>query len=117
MTPVCLRRLDENCRDPIGRHWQNRLMAKLTPAEIKIALAAVPAWEKKGLVLRREFKFADFVAAMKFVNAVARAAEKAGHHPDIDIRWNRVTLALSTHDEGGLTGRDFALARKIDPLA
>jgi len=92
-------------------------MAKLTSSEIKIALAGTPAWGRKGGAIRREFKFADFVAAMKFVNAVARAAEKANHHPDIDIRWNKVTLALSTHDEGGLTERDFALARKVDQLA
>ena len=54
---------------------------------------------------------------MKFVNAVAAAAESAQHHPDIDIRWNKVTLALSTHDAGGLTEKDFALARHCDTLA
>ena len=53
---------------------------------------------------------------MKFVNAVAKAAEKACHHPDIDIRWNKVTLALTTHDAGGLTEKDFDLARKFDRI-
>jgi 4a-hydroxytetrahydrobiopterin dehydratase len=54
---------------------------------------------------------------MKFVNQVAKAAEKANHHPDIDIRWNTVTLVLATHSEGGLTRKDFDLARKIDGMA
>jgi 4a-hydroxytetrahydrobiopterin dehydratase len=59
---------------------------------------------------------ADFVQAMAFVNQVAGAAEAAGHHPDIDIRWNKVTLALSSHAEGGLTERDFQLAARIQEL-
>lgn len=92
-------------------------MSKLTPAQIKAALPAVPHWRRKGAILSRTFEFADFVVAMKFVNVVARAAEKAGHHPDIDIRWNKVTLALTTHDAGGLTEKDFALAAKADQLA
>jgi 4a-hydroxytetrahydrobiopterin dehydratase len=92
-------------------------MAKLSPSEIKESLADTAHWRKKGSAIQREFKFKDFVAAMKFVNAVARAAEKANHHPDIDIRWNRVLLVLSTHDAGGLTERDFALARTLNRLA
>ena len=92
-------------------------MAKLTPKEIKAALPLVSQWQKKGSLIRRTFVFKDFPAAMKFVNAVARLAEKAGHHPDIDIRWNKVTLALTTHDEGGLTEKDFALGKKFDALA
>ncbi|MFN0069137.1 MAG: 4a-hydroxytetrahydrobiopterin dehydratase [Limisphaerales bacterium] len=89
-----------------------------TPARpaLKAALAALPAWTRKGSVIRRTFEFADFVAAMKFVNAVARAAERANHHPDISINWNRVTLALTTHDAGGLTAKDFALAAQCDRL-
>ena len=59
----------------------------------------------------------DFPEAMKFVNAVAEIAEQAQHHPDIDIRWNKVTLALTTHDAGGLTEKDFALARACDELS
>ena len=92
-------------------------MAKLTPTQIKKALPSVPAWKKQGKLIRRIFKFKDFAAAMKFVNAVARLAEKADHHPDIDIRWNKVTLALTTHSEGGLTGNDFKVARQIDQKA
>jgi 4a-hydroxytetrahydrobiopterin dehydratase len=89
-------------------------MAKLTPAEIRRALKDVPGWKSKGAVLRRTYQFKDFVAAMRFVERVARLAEKAWHHPDIDIRWNRVELALTTHDEGGLTEKDFALAKRFD---
>lgn len=92
-------------------------MAKLTSAQIKAALPTVPNWRRKASVISRTFEFKDFVVAMKFVNAVAKAAEKAWHHPDIDIRWNKVTLALTTHDAGGLTEKDFALATKFDGLA
>lgn len=92
-------------------------MSKLTPVQIKAAQPAVPQWRRKAAVISRTFEFKDFVVAMKFVNAVARTAERAWHHPDIDIRWNKVTLALTTHDAGGLTEKDFALAAKFDGLA
>lgn len=92
-------------------------MKKLNTAELRAALRTVPDWARKKSALVRTFTFAGFPAAMKFVNAVARAAEKAEHHPDIDIRWNKVTLSLTTHDAGGLTTKDFALAVRIDPLA
>lgn len=92
-------------------------MTKLTSAEIKASLPTVPLWRRKASVISRTFEFVDFVVAMKFVNAVARTAEKAWHHPDVDIRWNKVTLALTTHDAGGLTEKDFALAAKFDQLA
>ncbi len=92
-------------------------MSKLSSAQIKAALPSVPKWRRKASVISRTFEFADFVVAMKFVNAVARAAEKACHHPDIDVRWNKVTLALTTHDAGGLTEKDFVLAAKCDKLA
>jgi 4a-hydroxytetrahydrobiopterin dehydratase len=74
-------------------------------------------WQRNGEIISRTFQFKDFPAAMKFVNAVALVAEQVQHHPDIDIRWNKVTLALTTHDSGGLTEKDFALARKCDSLA
>ena len=89
-------------------------MQKLTAAETRTALAAVPAWSLSDQAIVRTYAFKDFLAAMKFVNAVAGLAEQAGHHPDIDIRWNRVTLVLTTHDAGGLTEKDFDLARKCD---
>lgn len=92
-------------------------MPKLQAAELRVALKTVPAWRKEGAALVRTFQFPDFAAAMKFVNAVARAAERADHHPDLTIRWNKVTLTLNTHSAGGLTKRDFALAKQCDGLA
>jgi 4a-hydroxytetrahydrobiopterin dehydratase len=74
------------------------------------------AWERQGDQLETTVKVADFSAALAFVNAVGAAAEAANHHPDIDIRWNTVTLVLSTHDAGGLTVLDLALATAIDRL-
>ncbi|MGN6552887.1 MAG: 4a-hydroxytetrahydrobiopterin dehydratase [Verrucomicrobiota bacterium] len=91
-------------------------MEKLNPTQIKQALATVPDWTKKGQAITRTFEFKDFPAAIKFVTAVARLAEKAWHHPDIDIRWNKVSLTLTTHDAGGLTAKDFELANKFDGL-
>ena len=92
-------------------------MPKLSPAATRAALAAVPGWTKRGAVIRRTYAFADFVAAIRFVSLVAKAAEKAAHHPDIDIRWSKVTLALTTHDAGGLTAKDFTLSARCDALA
>jgi 4a-hydroxytetrahydrobiopterin dehydratase len=73
-----------------------------------------PEWELEGEQIRRTFRFADFKEAMGFVTRVSLAAEVADHHPDIDIRWNKVTLTLSTHSEGALTDRDITLASEID---
>jgi 4a-hydroxytetrahydrobiopterin dehydratase len=92
-------------------------MSKLTAVEIKTALATVPEWKPQGDMISRTYSFKDFPAAIKFVNAVAGLAERAWHHPDIDIRWNKVTLTLTTHDAGGLTEKDFDLARKFDALS
>jgi len=91
-------------------------MEKLTAAQIKSALAAAPEWKQKGATISRTFQFKDFPAAIQFVNTVAEIAERAWHHPDIDIRWNKVTLTLTTHDASGLTEKDFALAQKFDRL-
>lgn len=89
----------------------------LSEPQILVALAALPDWQRQGNVIARTFGFKDFLAAMEFTNAVASLAEQAQHHPDIDVRWNQVTLALSTHDAGRLTEKDFALARQCDALA
>jgi 4a-hydroxytetrahydrobiopterin dehydratase len=91
-------------------------MTILTPAQIETALRGVPHWSQQGRSVARTFHFKDFTAAIAFVNKVATLADEAGHHPDIDIRWNKVTLTLSTHDAGGLTERDFSLAASIDAL-
>ena len=87
---------------------------KLDEAKIETAVAALPNWSRDGQIIARTYEFKDFLAAMKFVNAVAVLAEQAQHHPDIDVRWNKVTLAFTTHDAGGLTEKDFALARACD---
>jgi 4a-hydroxytetrahydrobiopterin dehydratase len=89
---------------------------KFNEAEILPALATIPDWKLQDATISRTFQFKDFPAAMKFVDVVGRLAEEEWHHPDIDIRWNKVTLALTTHDAGGLTEKDFALAKKIDGL-
>jgi 4a-hydroxytetrahydrobiopterin dehydratase len=92
-------------------------MPKLDDDQIAAALAAVPQWTRQGDTVVRTFQFKGFPAAVKFVNAVAELAEQSWHHPDIDIRWNKVTLALTTHDAGGLTQKDFDLARQFDQLS
>jgi len=76
----------------------------------------LPEWSRKGSVITRTYEFRDFGTAMVFVTAVAKLADRANHHPDIDIRYNKVTLALTTHDEGGLTEKDFELAGRFDQL-
>ena len=91
-------------------------MQKLTDQQILKALTALPNWKLKDGELVQERTFKDFVAAMAFVNDVAQVAEGAGHHPDIDVRYNRVRLALVTHDAGGITQNDTALAQKINNL-
>jgi 4a-hydroxytetrahydrobiopterin dehydratase len=90
---------------------------KLGDAEVQGWLKAHPRWTLEGGMIRRTFAFGDFRAAMAFVNRVADAAEAADHHPDIDIRYSKVTLSLVTHDAGGLTSRDTKLAEDADALA
>jgi 4a-hydroxytetrahydrobiopterin dehydratase len=91
-------------------------MQKLTDQQVQQALTTLPSWALKNGELVQERTFKDFVAAMAFVNDVATLAEAAGHHPDIDIRYNRVRLALVTHDAGGITGNNASLAQKINDL-
>ena len=88
-------------------------MTRLDEAEIARRLAGLAGWERRGDEIRRTFAFADFAAALAFVNRVGELAEAMNHHPDIDIRYSRVTLALTTHDAGGLSARDFELAARI----
>jgi 4a-hydroxytetrahydrobiopterin dehydratase len=90
---------------------------KMSESEIKTALESVPDWNEVGGELQRTFQFDDFVESMRFVNRVAEAAEADEHHPDILIRYNKVTLTLSTHDANGITGRDFRLAPAISGFA
>jgi len=91
-------------------------MSALTPKQISLNLKGIPQWAKRAKTIQRTFEFEDFVGSIDFVNQVARKAQKADHHPDIDIRYNKVTLTLTTHDEGGITEKDFALARLCDEV-
>lgn len=92
-------------------------MAVLADAEIKQVLRGLTGWEHKNGAIQRVFAFPDFKSAIGFVNAVAEAAEQANHHPDIDIRYNKVTMSLVSHDSGGVTQRDVRLAERINAIA
>jgi 4a-hydroxytetrahydrobiopterin dehydratase len=92
-------------------------MAVLAEAEIKQALTGLKGWNHKGPAIQRVFEFPDFKAAMQFVNKVADAAEQTNHHPDIDIRYNKVTMSLVSHDAGGVTQRDVRMAEQINQVA
>ena len=92
-------------------------MKKLSAAALEEGLKEIPTWTRKGDVLEKTFEFPAFGTAITFVTKVAWAAEKVNHHPDIDIRWNKVRLSLTTHDAGGLTDLDLGLAAKCDTLA
>jgi 4a-hydroxytetrahydrobiopterin dehydratase len=89
-------------------------VSRLDDAALAEAVRRTPGWERAGAEIRRTYRFRDFREALAFVNRVGDLAERAGHHPDIDIRYNVVTLALTTHDAGGLTAKDFELALSID---
>ncbi len=91
-------------------------MGLLTESDIKKQLASLKGWKLEGKEIVKQYEMKDFVHAMGFVNSVALLAEKANHHPDINIRWNKVKLVLSTHSAGGLTEKDFNLARQVDAL-
>src|ERR1700743_4012257 len=92
-------------------------MAVLTDAEIQQALTSLSGWQRNGEAIQRIFRFPDFKAAMVFVNKVAETAERANHHPDIDIRYNTITMALISHDAGGVTQRDVRMAERINKIA
>jgi 4a-hydroxytetrahydrobiopterin dehydratase len=88
----------------------------LNNQDIKDWLKKLPEWDLDKKQIERVFEFEDFTLAMDFVNNVAEIAEEDDHHPEIDIRYNKVRIALSTHAEGGLTDADFEVAEKIDTL-
>jgi 4a-hydroxytetrahydrobiopterin dehydratase len=91
-------------------------MPALSTEDAHRLLATLPEWKIDSGELVRTFQFKDFRASLAFVNQVGELADAAGHHPDIDIRYNRVRLALVTHDAGGLTAKDFELAAAADKL-
>ena len=92
-------------------------MTKLNDDEVRGGLGELAGWERNGDEIVKEYRFDGFGDAVAFVVGVAFRAEKANHHPDLDIRYNRVRVALSTHSEGGITEKDVALARVADGLA
>jgi len=92
-------------------------MQTLTAVEAANQLKSLPQWRIESGELTRIYVFKDFAAALAFTNRVGALAETAGHHPDIDIRYNRVRLGLVTHDAGGLTEADFRLAGQADGVA
>jgi 4a-hydroxytetrahydrobiopterin dehydratase len=92
-------------------------MPVLTDVEVKQSLGRLKGWQQSGKAIQRIFEFPDFKAAMQFVNKVAEAAEQTQHHPDIDIRYNKVTMGLVSHDSGGVTEKDMRMAEKINQIA
>jgi 4a-hydroxytetrahydrobiopterin dehydratase len=88
----------------------------LRPEAVQVLLEEVPKWKLSDNSIERTLTFGGFSAAIEFVVQLAKEAEEMNHHPNIDIRWNKVKLVLSTHSAGGLTDADFLLARKIDKL-
>ncbi|MEM7628499.1 MAG: 4a-hydroxytetrahydrobiopterin dehydratase [Planctomycetota bacterium] len=93
------------------------MVTKLSADEISTAIDTVPEWSEVNGEITRTFQFDNFVQSMAFVNRVAETAESSEHHPDILIRYNKVTLTVSTHDAGGITRKDFDLARTVDAFA
>ena len=92
-------------------------MPALSDDDVTEALADLPGWKRAGAGIVRDLRFSDFRAAVAFVVRLAFEAEEADHHPDLDIRYNQVRVALTTHSEGGITAKDLDLARAIQELA
>jgi 4a-hydroxytetrahydrobiopterin dehydratase len=91
-------------------------MPILSDIEVQRDLGALAGWSRKGNEITKTFAFDGFPAATAFVQKLVTPAEAMNHHPDLDIRYNKVTVRLSTHDQGGITSKDFALARQIDSI-
>ena len=92
------------------------MAAKLTDAELKQALSELPGWTLKDGMIVKKYEHASFPEAIVFVNAVAHLAELLNHHPDVDIRYSNITVALVTHDSGGITVKDVTLAKQIEAI-
>jgi 4a-hydroxytetrahydrobiopterin dehydratase len=92
-------------------------MTVLDKREVERRLQGLPGWQRHEDEIRKEYRFGDFRTAVAFVDLVAQAAEAADHHPDIEIKYNRVRMTLSTHSEGGVTEKDIARAARIDAAA
>jgi 4a-hydroxytetrahydrobiopterin dehydratase len=92
-------------------------MALLEDSEIEARLGGLSGWERAGDAIVKTFERGDFVGSVRFVEGLVEPAEAMNHHPDLEISWDKVTVSISTHSEGGLTAGDFELAAKIDALA
>ncbi len=92
-------------------------MPLLADDDVTARLQELAGWERDGSAITRTFKFDDFVGSVEFVNRITPGAEEMNHHPDLAISWNKVTVTLSTHSQGGLTENDFELAKRIDAVA
>jgi 4a-hydroxytetrahydrobiopterin dehydratase len=92
-------------------------MALLGDEEIERGLAGLDGWERRGEAIAKAFKRGDFVGSVAFVDSLVGPAEEMGHHPDLEISWDTVTVTISTHSEGGLTAADLELAARIEALA
>ena len=92
-------------------------MPPLSDDEVRTGLAKLPGWERRDDEIEKVFQLPSFPDAIAFVTRIGFLAEKANHHPDLDIRWRKVRVALSTHSEGGITEKDFALAGEIEAVA
>jgi 4a-hydroxytetrahydrobiopterin dehydratase len=100
-----------------GEMADNGRVAKLSDDEIETALSGRPGWSRDGNAIRTSYERASFPDAIAFVVRIGYLAEAADHHPDLDVRWRTVHVILSTHDAGGITGKDFDLAQQIDAAA
>jgi 4a-hydroxytetrahydrobiopterin dehydratase len=89
-------------------------MDLLSDSEIESRLADLEGWQREGEAISKTFELADFVGSVEFVDRLVEPAEELGHHPDVSISWNKVTVSITTHSAGGLTANDFELARRID---
>ena len=92
-------------------------MALLSDAEVQSALTELPGWARAGDEIVKSFERASFPDAISFVVRIGFLAEKVDHHPDLDVRWRTVRVALTTHDSGGLTTKDLELARRIENVS
>jgi 4a-hydroxytetrahydrobiopterin dehydratase len=92
-------------------------MTLLADSEIEARLAELAGWQRQGEAIVRGFECGDFVGSVRFAQSLVEPAEAMGHHPDLEISWDKVTVTISTHSEGGLTAADFELAEKVDALS
>jgi 4a-hydroxytetrahydrobiopterin dehydratase len=100
----------------LAQTTENSKLKPLTETEISQRLQALPNWTRDGKTIKYTHEFKNFVQAVSFVNCLISPSEKAGHHPDIAIAYNRVTISITTHDAGGLTKQDFELAETVSKL-